>query len=63
MVLIVEVFDFFWVIFELVRESLCNLFLREFRKVVEDGDGVRVMRFFKLFFLIGRGDVGLDVYG
>jgi hypothetical protein len=44
-------------------ESLCNLFLREFEKAVNDGDGARIARFFKLFPLIGRSDVGLDVYG
>ncbi|VBB71644.1 Putative conserved oligomeric Golgi complex subunit 4 [Podospora comata] len=59
----VEVPDPPWVTLESARESLCNLFLREFRKAAEDGDGARVTRFFKLFPLIGRGDVGLDVYG
>ncbi|KAK4181010.1 putative oligomeric Golgi complex subunit 4 [Triangularia setosa] len=59
----VEVPDPPWVTLETARESLCNLFLREFKKAAEDGDGARVTRFFKLFPLIGRGDVGLDVYG
>jgi len=44
-------------------ESLCGLFLREFDKAATEGDGTRVTRFFKLFPLIGRTDVGLDAYG
>ncbi|KHO00031.1 golgi transport complex subunit Cog4 [Metarhizium album ARSEF 1941] len=52
-----------WVTLETARESLCGLFLREFEKAAEDGDGAKVTRFFKLFPLIGRTDVGLDVYG
>ncbi|EMC96085.1 hypothetical protein BAUCODRAFT_34865 [Baudoinia panamericana UAMH 10762] len=44
-------------------ESLCGLFLREFEKAAKEGDGARVTRFFKLFPLIGRRDVGLDAYG
>jgi hypothetical protein len=44
-------------------ESLCGLFLREFEKAAKEGDGARVTRFFKLFPLIGRSDVGLDAYG
>ena len=44
-------------------ESLCGLFLREFEKAAREGDGVRVTRFFKLFPLIGRTQVGLDAYG
>jgi conserved oligomeric Golgi complex subunit 4 len=44
-------------------ESLCGLFLREFEKATRDGDGTRVTRFFKLFPLIGRAEVGLDAYG
>ncbi|KAK3043973.1 hypothetical protein LTS18_002519, partial [Coniosporium uncinatum] len=44
-------------------ESLCGLFLREFEKATKDADGARVTRFFKLFPLIGRSDVGLDAYG
>lgn len=44
-------------------ESLCGLFLREFEKAARDGDGARVTRFFKLFPLIGRREVGLDAYG
>ncbi|KAF2753820.1 golgi transport complex subunit Cog4 [Pseudovirgaria hyperparasitica] len=44
-------------------ESLCGLFLREFEKAAKDGDGSKVTRFFKLFPLIGRSDVGLDAYG
>jgi hypothetical protein len=59
----VEVPDAPWVTLESARESLCGLFLREFDKAVSENDGVRVTRFFKLFPLIGRGDIGLDVYG
>ncbi|KAL2756314.1 hypothetical protein ACRALDRAFT_1050376 [Sodiomyces alcalophilus JCM 7366] len=59
----VEVPDPPWVTLENARESLCGLFLREFDKAAQEGDGVKVTRFFKLFPLIGRGDVGLDVYG
>ena len=44
-------------------ESLCGLFLREFDKAVKENDGAKVTRFFKLFPLIGRSDVGLGVYG
>ncbi|KAF2727295.1 COG4-domain-containing protein [Polyplosphaeria fusca] len=44
-------------------ESLCGLFLREFDKAAQEGDGSRVTRFFKLFPLIARTDVGLDAYG
>lgn len=59
----VEVPDAPWVTLETARESLCGLFLREFEKAAEEGDGTKVTRFFKLFPLIGRKDVGLDVYG
>ncbi|KAK4136723.1 COG4-domain-containing protein [Trichocladium antarcticum] len=59
----VEVPDAPWVTLEAARESLCGLFLREFRKAAAEGDAGRVTRFFKLFPLIGRGDEGLDVYG
>ncbi|CAK7219774.1 Golgi transport complex subunit 4 [Sporothrix curviconia] len=48
---------------EAARESLCGLFLREFERAAKDSDDARVTRFFKLFPLIGRTDVGLDVYG
>jgi len=44
-------------------ESLCGLFLREFDKAARAADGSRIARFFKLFPLIGRSDVGLDAYG
>ncbi|CAI7650553.1 unnamed protein product [Penicillium pancosmium] len=44
-------------------ESLCGLFLREFDKAVKESDGAKITRFFKLFPLIGRSEVGLDVYG
>ncbi|KAK4042399.1 COG4 transport protein-domain-containing protein [Parachaetomium inaequale] len=59
----VEVPDPPWVTLEEARESLCSLFLREFKKAAAEGDAAKVTRFFKLFPLIGRGDVGLDVYG
>ncbi|KAI7053974.1 COG4-domain-containing protein, partial [Hortaea werneckii] len=48
---------------EAAAESLCGLFLREFEKAAREGDGSGVTRFFKLFPLIGRKDVGLDAYG
>jgi conserved oligomeric Golgi complex subunit 4 len=48
---------------ENASESLCGLFLREFDKAVKENNGSRITRFFKLFPLIGRSDVGLDVYG
>ncbi|OJJ43287.1 hypothetical protein ASPZODRAFT_169584 [Penicilliopsis zonata CBS 506.65] len=44
-------------------ESLCGLFLREFDKAVQENNGAKITRFFKLFPLIGRSEVGLDVYG
>ncbi|KAL8647989.1 MAG: hypothetical protein Q9210_005236 [Variospora velana] len=44
-------------------ESLCILFLREFEQAAKESNGSRVTRFFKLFPLIGKSDVGLDVYG
>ncbi|KAA8649985.1 hypothetical protein EYZ11_007279 [Aspergillus tanneri] len=44
-------------------ESLCGLFLREFDKAVKEANGAKITRFFKLFPLIGRSEVGLDVYG
>jgi hypothetical protein len=48
---------------EIAKESLCGLFLREFERAAEDGDGGKVTRFFKLFPLIGREETGLEVYG
>lgn len=44
-------------------ESLCGLFLREFDKAVKESNGAKITRFFKLFPLVGRSEVGLDVYG
>ena len=44
-------------------ESLCGLFLREFEKAVKESNGGKITRFFKLFPLIGKSDVGLDIYG
>ncbi|KKK12200.1 hypothetical protein ARAM_003806 [Aspergillus rambellii] len=48
---------------ENAAESLCGLFLREFEKAVKENNGAKITRFFKLFPLIGRSEVGLDVYG
>jgi conserved oligomeric Golgi complex subunit 4 len=48
---------------ENASESLCGLFLREFERAVKENNGAKITRFFKLFPLIGRSDVGLDVYG
>lgn len=44
-------------------KSLCRLFLKEFEMAVEESDGARVTRFFKMFPLIGRSKEGLDAYG
>ena len=44
-------------------ESLRGLFLREFEQAAKEGNGGKVTRFFKLFPLIGKPEVGLDVYG
>ncbi|RWA14493.1 hypothetical protein EKO27_g574 [Xylaria grammica] len=52
-----------WITLGNAREGLCQLFLREFDEAAKEGDSVRVTRVFKLFPLIGCGDVGLDVYG
>ena len=59
----VEVPDVPTVTLNNASESLCGLFLREFDKAVKDNDGPRVTRFFKLFPMINRSEVGLDVYG
>ncbi|EQL32680.1 hypothetical protein BDFG_05219 [Blastomyces dermatitidis ATCC 26199] len=48
---------------ENAAESLCGLFLREFERAVKDNNDAKITRFFKLFPLIGRSAVGLDVYG
>ncbi|KAL9123574.1 MAG: hypothetical protein Q9217_007006, partial [Psora testacea] len=48
---------------EHAAESLCELFLREFEKAAQEGHGGKVTRFFKLFPLIGKPEVGLSVYG
>jgi hypothetical protein len=58
-----EVPDPPYVTLQHAAESLCGLFLREFEKAVKEENGVKVTRFFKLFPLIGRSEVGLDVYG
>ena len=44
-------------------ESLCGLFLREFDKATKEDNGPKITRFFKLFPLIGRSDIGLNAYG
>jgi hypothetical protein len=59
----VEVPDAPGITIEDAKESLCGLFLREFEKAADEGDGGKVTRFFKLFPLIGREDTGLEVYG
>ncbi|KAF8852023.1 COG4-domain-containing protein [Acephala macrosclerotiorum] len=59
----VEVPDAPGITIENAKESLCGLFLREFEKAAEEGDGTKVTRFFKLFPLIGREETGLEVYG
>ncbi|CZS94687.1 probable conserved oligomeric Golgi complex component 4 [Rhynchosporium agropyri] len=59
----VEVPDAPSITIENAKEFLCGLFLREFEKAAEEGDGSKITRFFKLFPLIGREDTGLEVYG
>ena len=59
----VEVPDAPGVTIENAKEGLCVLFLREFERAAGDGDNARITRFFKLFPLIAREEVGLDVYG
>ncbi|KHJ35848.1 putative cog4 transporter [Erysiphe necator] len=48
---------------ENAKDSLCGLFLREFEKAVKEGDGNKITRFFKLFPLIKKEEIGLQVYG
>ena len=48
---------------EHAADSLRTLFLREFEKAAQEGNGGKVTRFFKLFPLIGKPEIGLDVYG
>ena len=48
---------------EQAAESLQALFLREFQRAAAENNGSKVTRFFKLFPLIGKSDVGLDAYG
>ncbi|KAI1158697.1 COG4 transport protein-domain-containing protein [Nemania serpens] len=59
----IEVPDTPWITLSNARESLCHLFVREFDRAAKEGDGVQVTRVFKIFPLIGCGDVGLDIYG
>ena len=58
-----EVPDYPSVTLDNAAESLCGLFLREFDRAVKENNGAKITRFFKLFPLIGRSEVGLDVYG
>lgn len=58
-----EVPDPPYVTLDHAAESLRGLFLREFEKAAQEGNGGKVTRFFKLFPLIGKPEVGLDVYG
>lgn len=44
-------------------DSLRGLFLPEFEKAAQEGNGGKVTRFFKLFPLIGKPEIGLEVYG
>jgi hypothetical protein len=44
-------------------EALCGLFQREFDKAVQENDGGRITRFFKMFPLIQRAREGLEAYG
>ena len=44
-------------------EALRVIFLKEFDKAALEGNGSKVTRFFKLFPLIGKPEVGLDTYG
>ncbi|KAL8766754.1 MAG: hypothetical protein Q9209_006546 [Squamulea sp. 1 TL-2023] len=50
-------------ILEQAAESLQVLFLREFQKAAAESNGSKITRYFKLFPLIGKSDVGLEVYG
>jgi len=43
--------------------NLCKLFLHEFDQAAKQGDGNNVTRYFKLFPMIGKSDIGLDAYG
>lgn len=58
-----EVPDPPYVTLDHAAESLRGLFLREFEKAAQEGNGGKVTRFFKLFPLIGKPEVGLDIYG
>lgn len=44
-------------------EALCKLFTRDFDNAVQTANGSKITRFFKLFPLIGRSEVGLAAYG
>ena len=44
-------------------EHLRDIFLEEFERAAVEGNGGKVTRFFKLFPLIGKPEVGLDIYG
>ncbi|KAF4345660.1 conserved oligomeric golgi complex component 4 [Fusarium beomiforme] len=51
-----------WTTIRRARKSLCTIFLREFNATVEQVDGIKIARFFKLFPIIGEDEVGLDAY-
>lgn len=48
---------------ENAKDSLCGLFIREFERAAEKQDGSKVTRFFKLFPLIKKEEIGLQAYG
>ena len=58
-----EVSDLLSVTLESAAESFCGVFYREFEHVAEAADGEKVTRFFKLFPLISRTNVGPEAYG
>ncbi|KAF5592160.1 conserved oligomeric golgi complex component 4 [Fusarium pseudoanthophilum] len=54
-----------WTTIQTARKSLSALFLREFEEATKKGDGEKVVRFFKLFPVLGGGEEGkgLEAYG
>jgi hypothetical protein len=52
-----------WVTLESARERLCALFVKEFKVSAKLGNASNMARFFKLFPLIGKENIGLEVYG
>ncbi|KPM45213.1 hypothetical protein AK830_g1355 [Neonectria ditissima] len=59
----IEIPDPPWITLQTAKESLCALFLRQFESAVKDENSAKLTRFFKLFPLIGKSEVGLDAYG